>query len=194
MRATAIAALAVAVAVAVPFPALDARSIPRQASPHEIHEFDVAGCHFTLNYGRPSRRRGGVGDVRVIWGALVPWNHWWMPGADQASIIETSKPIAFGTLEVPAGQHTLYMLPAENESQLVISREVGQFHTQYHPAANLGQVKLDMKKVSPPVEQLTLAVVSTADAGGRLTLTWDDREYSAAFVVRHPDGVLEHRN
>ena len=159
--------------------ALSARQRPRM-SPHEIHEFDAGGCHFTLNYGRPSKRG------RKIWGGLVPWGHWWMPGADEASIITTSKAIALEGLVVPAGSHTLYMLPDESASELVVSNEVGQFHTQYHPERNLGQVKLALKHLNSAAEQVEEMTFSVEleGSGGRLTLSWDDRAYSASFVVR----------
>jgi hypothetical protein len=156
--------------------AWSARQRPR-ISPHEIHEFDAGGCHVTFNYGRPSKRG------REIWGGLVPWGHWWMPGADEATIITTSKAITLEGLTVPAGSHTLYMLPDESASDLVVSNEVGQFHTQYHPERNLGQVKLALRHLDSPVEEMTFAVEPEA-SGGRLTLSWDDRAYWVSFVVR----------
>ena len=153
-----------------------ARQRPR-LSPHEIHEFDASGCHVTFNYGRPSKRG------REIWGGLVPWGHWWMPGADEATIITTSKAITLEGLTVPAGSHTLYVLPDESASDLVVSNEVGQFHTQYHPERNLGQVKLSLRHLDSPVEEMTFTVEPEA-TGGRLMLSWDDRAYWASFVVR----------
>ncbi len=106
-----------------------------------------------------------------------------MPGADEATIITTSKAIVLEGLAVPAGDHTLYMLPDESASMLIVSNEVGQFHTQYHPDKNLGQVKLVMSHLDSPLEEMTFTVEPEA-SGGRLTLAWDDRAYSAGFVVR----------
>lgn len=149
----------------------------QRLSPHEIHEFDVDGCHFTINYGRPYMRG------RVIWGGLVRWGRWWMPGADEATILTTSQPIAIEGLAVPAGQHTLYMLPEEGTSRLVVNNEVGQFHTVYHPNRDLGRVDLAMRKLDEPVEQMTFTIAAREGGGGVLRLVWADREYSAAFVV-----------
>src|SRR5690348_16673075 len=92
-RATVISVLAAVVSTAVMAAPFDsafglAQGRPR-VSPHEIHEFDVGGCHVTINYGRPSKKG------RVIWGGLVPWGKWWMPGADEATIITTTKALAF---------------------------------------------------------------------------------------------------
>jgi hypothetical protein len=78
------------------------------------------------------------------------------------------------------------MLPDESASELVVSNEVGQFHTQYHPDRNLGQVKLALKHLNSPAEQVEEMTFSVEldGSGGRLTLSWDDRAYSASFVVR----------
>jgi hypothetical protein len=146
-------------------------------SPHETVESDVDGCHIAITYGRPSK------TDRVIWGKLVPWEKVWMPGADEATTIVTSKTIAFGPLVLPAGMHTLYMLPGIKESKLIISKMNFQDHTFYYPQADLGRVPLALGKVSPMVEQMTIAAKPRA-GGGVLTLTWDTREYSANFVVK----------
>ena len=148
-----------------------------RVSPHEIHEFDAAGCHITINYGRPSKKG------RVIWGGLVPWDKWWMPGADEATIITTTKTLAFDGVTMPAGEHTLYMWPDEKAPKLIISKDVGQFHTVYHPNQDLGRVDYVLTMTKPPVEQMTYLIEARPD-GGVLKLVWDDREYAAAFTVR----------
>jgi hypothetical protein len=168
-----VSAVVVIIACAQILPAQRAR-----VSPHETHEFDVAGVHVSLTYGRPSKKG------RVIWGALVPWDKWWMPGADESTTMVTNKAIVLGgTLEVPAGSHTIYMLPAEKQSTLIISKDNGQYHTIYHPPLDLGRVPLTMRTIDPIVEQMTFEV-KPREGGGLLTLTWDAREYSVAFIVK----------
>jgi hypothetical protein len=155
-----------------------------RVSPHETHGFAVDGSTITFDYGRPSKRG------REIWGALVPWKRWWMPGADEATIITTEDPIVFtGNLTMPAGQHTLYMMPDPETSQLIVNKQVGQFHTSYIPRLDLGHVDLALKKLSTPVEQLTYTVEPRPSGGGGvLKLAWDDREYSVEFTVTKKAG------
>jgi hypothetical protein len=148
-----------------------------RVSPQETIETDVVGCHIAITYSRPSKKD------RLIWGKLVPWDKVWMPGADEATTIVTSKAIAFDTLVVPAGMHTLYMLPGIKESKLIVSKMNFQDHTFYYPQADLGRIQVVLANVSPIVEQLTIAAKPRA-GGGVLTVTWDTREYSANFVVR----------
>ena len=70
---------AAAVCVALAAPAAHAQRV----SPHETHEFVVDGATITIVYGRPSMRG------RKIFGALVPFNRVWMPGADEATLFKT---------------------------------------------------------------------------------------------------------
>ncbi len=151
-------------------------------SPRDTVHAQIDGATINIEYGRPYKRG------RTIWGSLVPWNHWWMPGADEASSITTDHPIVFAdTLTMPAGEHTIYTQPGPDEFKLTISKETGQFHTQYHPNLDLGSVSMTLKKLSEPVEQLTFLVEPREGGGGTFKLVWDDREYSVPFVVKkHP--------
>ena len=178
MRRLGIALALTSVIVTLATVAAHARWQRPRISPRDTVKATVDGGNFTIEYGRPSKRG------RVIWGSLVPWNHWWMPGADESSTIVTDVPVVFaGSLTMPAGTHTIYTLPGDSEFKLIISKDVGTFHTQYHPDQDLGRVHMTLKKLTEPVEQMTLAVEPHEGGGGVFKLTWDDREYSVPFVV-----------
>jgi hypothetical protein len=55
-----------------------------RVSPHETHSSIVDGATITITYGRPSMRG------RKIFG-LISYGRIWMPGADEATIIQTTK-------------------------------------------------------------------------------------------------------
>jgi hypothetical protein len=149
------------------------------ASPHETHRFTVDGSTISFEYGRPSKRG------REVWGALVPWGRWYMPGADKATIVTTEDTLVFGgSLSMPAGQHTLYMLPDPDAPKFIVNKLVGQFHTSYAPNQDLGRTNYSMKKLQGTIEQLTYSAEPKPGGGGVLTLAWDDREYSVDFVVK----------
>jgi hypothetical protein len=156
-------------------PALAQR--PR-ASPHETHDFTIDGSTITIEYGRPYKRG------RQIWGGLNPWGRWWMPGADEATIISTAHPLVIGGLMVPEGRHTLYMWVDPDAPKLIINNQVGQFHTVYNANRDLGRIDLTLRKLSEPVEQLTFAIDPRPEGGGTLKLIWDDREYSVPFTIK----------
>jgi pimeloyl-ACP methyl ester carboxylesterase len=137
---------------------------------------DAGAVRVGIEYGRPSKRG------RQIWGALVPWGRWWMPGADEATTLSISHAILLADLAVPAGDYTIYTMPTADRVSLILNQEVGVFHTVYRPARDLGRVPMTMRTLDQPVERLTLAVEPTPE-GGRFTLSWDDREYAVPFTV-----------
>ena len=150
---------------------------PQRASPHESVSATIDAATVTITYGRPSMRG------RQIFGALVPYGRVWCPGADEATVLDSNRDLQFGALRVPAGPHTIWMLPAADAWTLVVSKEPSGFHTRYHPAEDLGRVELRKAAVPSPVDQLTFAVRENARGGGSVAMTWETTEVSAPFTV-----------
>src|SRR5262245_30768982 len=151
-----------------------------RVSPHESTSATVDGAEMSITYGRPSMRG------RVIFGRLVPFGRVWCPGADEATTLESSRDLRIGDLQVPAGPHTIWVLPTENVWTLVVSKEPSGFHTNYNPSADLGRVELTKRTVDAPVEQLTFAIAKNPSAarGGLVTMTWETTEVSVPFTVQ----------
>ncbi len=149
-------------------------------SPRTVLATVVDGARIAIEYGQPAKRE------RAIWGALVPWNRWWMPGADEGTVITTSAPLVFGSLTVPAGEHTIYTLPGDPAFSIIINGETNLFHTEYRPERDLGRVPMTLTRLTAPVELLTFAIETRPEGGGVVKLRWDDREYAAPFTVGRP--------
>jgi DUF2911 family protein len=175
LRATRIAVTAAAVLGLT----IAARAAGQQqrASPHESVSATVDRADVTITYGRPFMRG------REIFGALVPYGRVWCPGADEATTLESSRDLRVNGLAVPAGPHTIWMLPAAGAWTLVVSKEPSGFHTRYHPDADLGRVELRTQTVAAPVEQLTFAIRAVPSGGGVIAMTWATTEVSAPFTV-----------
>ena len=149
-----------------------------RVSPHESVSATIDGAEITITYGRPSMRG------RTIFGALVPYGRVWCPGADEATTLDSSRGLRVGTLAVPAGPHTIWMLPTAGAWTLVVSKEPSGFHTQYHGAADLGRIELGKRSLPTPVEQLTFAIEKNpSGAGGVIRMTWETTDVSAPFTV-----------
>lgn len=153
------------------------RNTGQRASLRDTTIATIDGARIGIEYGRPSKRG------RVIWGNLVKWGGWWMPGADEATTFTTNKALTFGSLAVPAGDYTIYTQPAESELLLIINSETGQFHTVYHPERDLGRVPMTKEIADPVSERMTFVVEPRPGGGGALKLIWDDRAYVVPFVV-----------
>jgi len=146
-------------------------------SPHESVGGTVDGAQLTIVYGRPSMRG------RTIFGGLVPYGRVWCPGADEATTLSSTHDLRLGDLRVPAGPHTIWILPTNDLWTLIVSKESSGFHTQYRPSQDLGRVPVRKRDLSTPVEVLTFAIVGDLSAGGSIMMSWENTEISARFSV-----------
>lgn len=150
----------------------------QRASPHESVSASIGSAELAITYGRPYMRG------RVIFGSLVPYGRVWCPGADEATVLTSSKPLVLGgALDVPAGPHTIWILPTADQWTLIVSKEPSGFHTRYHDAADLGRVPLGKRTLDTPVDQLTFAFRKTGDQGGAIVMSWENTEVSTPFKV-----------
>ena len=179
MRNVRIATLAaVGILIIVAAVVVETRQARQRASPHESVSATVDGSEMTIVYGRPYMRG------RTIFGRLIPWDRVWCPGADEATTLDSARPLRLGNLMVPAGPHTIWILPTPEAWTLVVSKESSGFHTNYNSSADLGRIELIKRSVTEPVEQLTFAIVKNATGpGGAVTMTWETTEVSVPFTV-----------
>jgi len=143
-----------------------------RVSPHESVHGRIGDAALTITYGRPSMRG------RTIFGALVPYDRVWCPGADEATTFESDRPLMLGDLRVPPGPHTIWMLPTSGAWTLVVSKEPSGFHTRYNPNADLGRVPLAKAPLAAPVEQLTFVIEDAGGRAGTIAMTWETTKVS----------------
>jgi hypothetical protein len=177
---------------AIPMTAQPAQPMPQKQkgapmariSPHETTGRPIDGNRVTIVYGRPYSKDPKTGDIRKIWGTLVPFDHWWRLGADEATLLITQKAIVIGGTTVPAGAHTLFLLPAKDGSaKLIVNNQIGQWGLQYDESQDLGRVDLTKSDLAQPLDQFTMAVARNPAGGGILSLSWEAAQYSVAFTV-----------
>jgi hypothetical protein len=160
----------------------------KRLSPHETISGVIDGNRVTVVYGRPYTKSPKTGEVRKIWGTLVPYGQVWRTGADEATLLITQKPIVFGETTIPAGAYTLRTLPAEDGSaKLIINKQIGQWgvgNNSYDEKEDLARVDLKKDAVDAPVDQFTMAVEKNPSGGGLLKMTWENTQYSAPFTVQ----------
>jgi Protein of unknown function (DUF2911) len=104
----------------------------------------IAFTKIAIEYGRPTARG------RALFGALVPWDSVWHPGADSATQITITHDITLEDRPVKAGTYTVWLVPHEHAPwTFVLNRTTGIQHTPYPGAAS------DLLRVEVPVEQLS---------------------------------------
>jgi hypothetical protein len=181
MNTSKFALLVAAVTILIPISAF-AQQRPR-VSPHETTSAVIDGNRVTIVYGRPYSKDPKSGEIRKIWGTLVPNGKAWRLGADEATLLITQKPIVFGTTTVPAGAYTLSMVPDENGGKLAISKSLGAWGVPVDEKNDLARVDLTKESLDPPNDQLAVAVEKNPAGGGAIKIKWEGTQYSAPFTV-----------
>jgi hypothetical protein len=99
---------------------------------------NVAFTEISVSYGRP------VARGRELFGALVPWDAIWHPGADSATRVRFSRDVLIEGQPLGAGDYSLWMIPRENAPWTVIfSRAARVFHLPY-PGTSRDALRLDV--------------------------------------------------
>lgn len=146
-------------------------------SPHVRTDWTVAGANIAVEYGRPYLKGRTIGKE------IVPFGQIWRFGADEATTLITDKPLRFGNVAVPAGQVTLWIMPASAEKwQLVINKETGQAGTDYNSQHDMGRLDLKVEPAGAPIEQLTISINPSAP-GGTFRAEWGTVRASIPFTV-----------
>jgi hypothetical protein len=153
-------------------------------SPPDIAGAVVDGNRVTIFYSRPYTKDPKTGEKRKIWGGLIPYGKVWRAGANEATTLVTQLPIKMGDQTIPAGAHTLFVLPAEDGSaQLIVNNQIGQWGLQYDEKQDLFRVPLTKSDLTPPLDQLLIAVQRNPGGGGVIKLMWESTQYSVGFTT-----------
>ncbi len=150
------------------------------ASPRDSLKVTIAGSEISVNYGRPSKRGreifGGLGDMK--WGMV------WRMGANEATHFTTTKKLAFGTHEVPAGTYTLFVLLDQGGKwQLIVNKQTKQWGTAYDAKQDLVRIPMTVTALPSVVEKMEITV-KPAGAGGEIAVQWDKTRAAATFAVK----------
>ena len=183
----AVALLGTAVLPAQTAAASTAPAAPRsRTSPHDTISARIDGNRVTVVYGRPYSKDPKTGEIRKIWGALIPAGKPWRTGADEATLLITQQALDLGGTTLPAGAYTLYTLLADDGSaQLLINKKIGQWGADpYDATQEFARVPLTKGALPAPLDQFAMAVEKNPAGGGGLRLMWESTQFSVAFSVK----------
>jgi hypothetical protein len=161
----------------------------KRISPHETISAVIDGNKVTIVYGRPYTKDPRSGEIRKIWGGLVPYGKVWRTGADEATLLTTEQPIMMGGMTISAGTYSLFTLPVENgASKLIVNKKTGQWGIPYNEknesTNELARVDLKKETLDKTVDQFTMAIEKNPSGGGLLKMMWENTQFSAPFTVK----------
>jgi hypothetical protein len=149
-----------------------------QLSARDTVRATIGNAHLVIDYGRPHKRG------REIFGTVVPWGQVWRTGANAATGFTTDADLVVGSQTIPKGKYTLWSLPSQGGSKLIVNSETGQWGTDYHADKDLARLDLKTETLPQSVEVFTIAVEPQGNRAGVLKLQWDRTQLSLPFTVQ----------
>ena len=117
-------------------------------------------------------------------GSLVPYGAVWRTGANAATQLSNSAPIAIAGVDMAPGTYTVWTLPSPDGVQLIINKQHGQWGTRYNPQMDLVRVALQTETLDAPVDTFTIRIAPGTASTGTLFIEWDRFRWSAPVVAR----------
>jgi hypothetical protein len=139
------------------------------------------GKTITVDYSSP-RMKG-----RKIFGGLVPYGEVWRTGANEATAFVTTGDLITAKTNIPAGNYTIFTVPAPDKWTLIINKQTGEWGIPYkYESTELARVPMSVSKLSSPVENFTISFDHT---GGSCTMrmSWENSQASVEFSQKNAD-------
>ena len=153
---------------------------PPLLSPPARTSVTINGQKITINYSAPSMRK------RLIFGGLEPYNKVWRAGANDATMLHTTADLEFKGLHVPKGDYSVFVWLDQQQWQLIINKQKGQWGLEYHQDRDLGRVPMEMSRPPKPVETFKMTLAKASATQGQLKLAWENTVAAVDFEVKAP--------
>lgn len=140
------------------------------------------GKTITVDYSRPKINDPKTGQVRKIYGGLVPYGKEWRTGANEATSFVTTADLMVGEIHVPAGKYTLYTIPNEGDWTIIINKQTGQWGTDHDEKQDLGRTKVKSGKTPSTVQQFTISFNKTGDKKADMILDWENTRVTVPIL------------
>jgi hypothetical protein len=138
----------------------------------------VANTEITVTYSRP------VARGRALFGALVPYDQIWNPGADQATAIAFTRDVQINDRPLPAGKYSVWAIPRPDTWTVMFSKAGDVYHTEY-PGEQQDALRLDVSpEKGPHMEVLTFYFPLVEGKDAVLRLHWG--ELMLPLMIRVP--------
>jgi hypothetical protein len=149
-----------------------------QASPPASLSQRIGLTDVQVSYHRP----GAKG--RVVFGGLVPYDHVWRTGANEATKISFSTPVKLNGADVPAGTYELFTIPGKDEWTVIIHKNMSQWGAYSYDAKNdVARVKAKPVALTNGVETLSITFNDLRDESATLNIAWEKVRVPVTLTV-----------
>jgi len=154
--------MVVMVALGTPSPLLAQRI---RLSQHGSVSQQIADTKVAIDYNRP------VARGRQLFGALVPWERIWNPGANEATNITLSTDVKVNGQSLAAGTYTIWTEPRPDKWTIIFSKATNVWHIPYPPGKDVLHVTA-VPRTGSHMETLTFYFPVVDEKKAELDLHW----------------------
>jgi hypothetical protein len=128
----------------------------------------IANTEITVTYSRP------VARGRQLFGALVPFDQVWNPGADQATAVAVTRDVRVNDKPLPAGKYSVWVVPRPELWTVIFNTRAEVYHTPYPGEAD-DALRLDVRpEQGPHMETLSFYFPVVEGKEAVLRLHWGE--------------------
>src|SRR3954471_19166307 len=147
-------------------------------SQHGTVTQEVAATTFSIEYDRP------VARGRDLFGALVPYDRVWCPGANTCTTLTVSTDIKIEGKPLPAGTYAVWAKPGATRWAIIFNKAHPTFHTQYSRVADQDFLTLDVApRTAAHMETLAFYFAVVDGRHAELVLHWGSVAVSLSIDV-----------
>lgn len=151
------------------------RVMAKSASPEQGIDFVDGDLKIHVFYNRPYKKGREIFSEN----GLVPFGKVWRTGANEATYIETNKPLFVKGQKLNPGKYSIWTIPGRDTWQVIFNSEYPSWGIDYNGAPNRNpetDVATVEVPVAPPqdnvVEQFTISIEKVGEEI-ELTFWWD---------------------
>lgn len=146
-----------------------------QPAPPATATVNIGGSTITVKYSALSVKG------RKIFGGVVPYGKAWGIGENAVATLSTDSDLVFKGGGLPAGDYSLYILPAADGWQLIFSKATGAQALNYDAKMDVGRVPMAVSTAKAPVETCKITLGSVAGVYTKLELAWENTVASVSL-------------
>jgi hypothetical protein len=147
----------------------DRAEAAHRPSPLDSAEVSVGGGLVKICFGKPSARG------RTMIGGVERYGEPWRLGANEATTLHVTVPVAVAGVSLVPGSYSLYAIPSSSTWTLVLNRAWERWGIPLSPevrAQDVGEALLTPERLAEPVETLRFSFAPTA-GGVDLLMEWE---------------------
>jgi len=140
-----------------------------RGSEHATLSQVIDGTVLSMEWHRPSLR-----GRESLFGGQIHWGEIWTPGANWATILQTSKDVVIEDVPVPTGRYSVWMVVEEvGDWEVILDPRDSLFHTN-RPEASVEQIRfpVEPRVTDDFMETLAWSFPSVRWNGGELRMHW----------------------